>query len=111
MIQLAVYLSRRKTRIFQVLDSQVVRDITIAIGVNPNSGNLDKLRYGKICILADADSDGCHISTLLYTLFMKHFYPLVENGYLYVAMPPLYRINVDKKSILYLKMRMEKKRL
>lgn len=81
----------------QVLASQAVHDITIAIGVDPDSSNLEGLRYGKICILADADSDGYHIATLLCALFMKHFYPLVEKGHVFVAMPPLYRIDVGKK--------------
>ncbi|WP_080744756.1 DNA topoisomerase IV subunit B [Coxiella burnetii] len=80
----------------QVLASQAVHDIAIAIGVDPDSSNLEGLRYGKICILADADSDGYHIATLLCALFMKHFYPLVVSGHVYVAMPPLYRIDVGK---------------
>jgi topoisomerase-4 subunit B len=68
----------------------------VAIGIDPASENLDGLRYGKICILADADSDGLHIATLLCALFLKHFRPLVEAGHIYVAMPPLYRIDVGK---------------
>jgi len=81
----------------EVLSSKEVHDISVAIGVDPGSNNLDGLRYGKICILADADSDGLHIATLLCALFMKHFRTLVENGHIYVAMPPLYRIDVGKE--------------
>ena len=81
----------------EVLASKEVHDIAIAIGVEPGSDNLDGLRYGKICILADADSDGAHIATLLCALFMKHFCPLVEAGHIHVAMPPLYRIDVGKE--------------
>jgi len=81
----------------QVLASQEVHDISVALGVDPGSDNLEGLRYGKICILADADSDGLHIATLLCALFVKHFGALVEAGHLYVAMPPLYRIDVAKK--------------
>ncbi len=81
----------------QVLASQQVHDIAIAIGVDPGSDNLDKLRYGKICILADADSDGAHIATLLCALFLKHFRAVVEHGHIYVAMPPLYRIDMAKE--------------
>lgn len=81
----------------QVLASQTVHDIAIAIGVDPASTNLEGLRYGRICILADADSDGYHIATLLCALFMKHFYPLVAEGHVYVAMPPLYRVDVGKE--------------
>lgn len=80
----------------QVLASQEVHDISIAIGVDPGSSNLKDLRYGKICILADADSDGYHIATLLCALFLRHFRPLVEAGHIYVAMPPLFRIDVAK---------------
>jgi topoisomerase-4 subunit B len=80
----------------QVLSSKEVHDIAVAIGVDPGSDTLDGLRYGKICILADADSDGAHIATLLCALFMKHFLPLVKNGHIYVAMPPLYRIDIGK---------------
>jgi topoisomerase-4 subunit B len=69
----------------------------VALGVDPGSDNIDKLRYGKICILADADSDGLHIATLLCALFLKHFRKLVEEGHVYVAMPPLYRIDVGKE--------------
>ncbi len=81
----------------QVLASQEVHDISVAIGVDPGSDDLDGLRYGKICILADADSDGLHIATLLCALFVKHFPALVEAGHLYVAMPPLYRIDQAKQ--------------
>ncbi|MDO4223405.1 MAG: DNA topoisomerase IV subunit B [Acinetobacter sp.] len=80
----------------EVLASQEVHDIAIAIGVDPASDDLSELRYGKICILADADSDGLHIATLLCALFVKHFPHLVANGHLYVAMPPLYRIDIGK---------------
>ncbi|NIN35429.1 MAG: DNA topoisomerase IV subunit B [Gammaproteobacteria bacterium] len=80
----------------EVLSSKEVHDIAVAIGVDPGSGKLDGLRYGKICILADADSDGLHIATLLCALFVRHFRPLVEAGHIYVAMPPLYRIDVGK---------------
>ncbi|ADE15514.1 DNA topoisomerase IV, B subunit [Nitrosococcus halophilus Nc 4] len=80
----------------QVLGSQEVHNVAIAVGVDPGSDNLDGLRYGKICILADADSDGAHIATLLSALFLRHFRPLVEAGHVYVAMPPLYRIDVGK---------------
>ena len=81
----------------QVLASQEVHDISIAIGVEPGSSDLKDLRYGKICILADADSDGYHIATLLCALFLRHFRPLVEAGNIYVAMPPLFRIDVGKE--------------
>ncbi len=80
----------------QVLASQEVHDISVAIGVEPASDNLSGLRYGKICILADADSDGLHIATLLCALFLRHFQPLVEKGHVYVAKPPLYRIDIAK---------------
>ncbi|UTW03003.1 DNA topoisomerase IV subunit B [Amphritea atlantica] len=80
----------------EVLASQEVHHISIAIGVEPGSDNFDGLRYGKICILADADSDGLHIATLLCALFVRHFKPLVTAGHVYVAMPPLYRIDVAK---------------
>ena len=79
-----------------ILCSKEIHDIAVAIGVDPGSENLEGLRYGKICILADADSDGLHIATLLCALFLKHFRPLVEAGHIYVAMPPLYRIDVGK---------------
>jgi len=81
----------------QVLASQEVHDISVAIGVEPGSTDLKGLRYGKICILADADSDGYHIATLLCALFLRHFRPLVEAGHIFVAMPPLFRIDVAKE--------------
>ncbi|MDQ8039042.1 MAG: DNA topoisomerase IV subunit B [Rickettsiella sp.] len=81
----------------QLLSSQEIHDISVAIGVDPGSTNLTGLRYGKICILADADSDGLHIATLLCGLFLKHFKPLVAEGHLYIAMPPLYRIDFGKE--------------
>jgi topoisomerase-4 subunit B len=81
----------------EILASQEVHDISVAIGMDPDSDDLSKLRYGKVCILADADSDGLHIATLLCALFVKHFRPLVEAGHLYMAMPPLYRIDVGKE--------------
>lgn len=81
----------------EVLASQEVHDISVAIGIEPGSQSLEGLRYGKICILADADSDGLHIATLLCALFLKHFRVLVENGHVYVAMPPLYRIDLGKE--------------
>jgi topoisomerase-4 subunit B len=81
----------------EVLGSQEVHDIAVAIGVDPGSPNIEGLRYGKICILADADSDGAHIATLLSALFVRHFRKLVEEGRIYVAMPPLYRIDVGKE--------------
>ena len=81
----------------EVLGHQEVHDIAVAIGVDPGSADLAALRYGKVCILADADSDGLHIATLLCALFLKHFTPLVQAGRIYVAMPPLYRIDVGKE--------------
>ncbi|RMH34237.1 MAG: DNA topoisomerase IV subunit B [Gammaproteobacteria bacterium] len=81
----------------QILASQEVHDISVAIGVDPDSDDLSGLRYGKICILADADSDGLHIATLLCALFVKHFRKLVEAGHVFVAVPPLYRIDVGKE--------------
>ncbi len=80
-----------------VLGSQEVHDIAVAIGADPGSDDLSKLRFGKICILADADSDGLHIATLLCALFLRHFPRLVAEGHVYVAMPPLYRIDVGKQ--------------
>ena len=77
--------------------SQEIHDISVAIGVDPGSEDLSKLRYGKICILADADSDGLHIATLLCALFLRHFRPLVAAGHVYIAMPPLFRIDVGKQ--------------
>jgi topoisomerase-4 subunit B len=80
-----------------VLSSQEVHHIAIALGVDPGSDKLDGLRYHKVCILADADSDGQHIATLLCALFLRHFRPLVIAGHVHVAMPPLYRIDVGKQ--------------
>ncbi len=81
----------------QVLASQEIHDISVALGIDPDSDDLTGLRYGKICILADADSDGLHIATLLCALFVKHFRTLVVRGHVYVAMPPLFRIDVGKE--------------
>jgi len=81
----------------EVLGSQEVHDIAVAIGTDPGSNDLSRLRFGKICVLADADSDGAHIATLLCALFLKHFPSLVQAGHIYVAMPPLYRIDVGKQ--------------
>jgi len=81
----------------QVMASQEVHDIAVALGIEPDSDNLDNLRYGKVCILADADSDGNHIATLICALFYKHFNALVKAGRVFVAMPPLYRIDIGKR--------------
>ncbi|QVL48817.1 MAG: DNA topoisomerase IV subunit B [Thiocapsa sp.] len=81
----------------EVLGSQEVHDIAVAIGVDPGSDDLARLRFGKVCILADADSDGAHIATLLCALFLRHFRRLVAEGHVFVAMPPLYRIDVGKQ--------------
>ncbi|MBE2894687.1 DNA topoisomerase IV subunit B [Spirabiliibacterium falconis] len=81
----------------QVLASAEIHDIAVALGIDPDSRDLSQLRYGKICILADADSDGLHIATLLCALFVRHFPALVEEGHVYVAMPPLYRIDLGKE--------------
>jgi len=81
----------------EILASQEVHDISIALGIDPGSTDLDKLRYHKVCILADADSDGLHIATLLCALFLRHFRELVLAGHVYVAMPPLFRIDVGKE--------------
>ncbi|MBT3672766.1 MAG: DNA topoisomerase IV subunit B [Porticoccaceae bacterium] len=80
----------------EILGSQEVHDISVALGVDPAVEDLDSLRYHKICILADADSDGLHIATLLCALFVRHFRPLVSQGHIYVAMPPLFRIDVGR---------------
>jgi topoisomerase IV subunit B len=80
----------------EVLGSQEIHDISVAIGIEPGNQNLDGLRYGKVCILADADSDGAHIATLLCALFVRHFPALVQKGHVFVAMPPLFRIDVGK---------------
>jgi topoisomerase-4 subunit B len=82
----------------EVLASQEVHDIAVAIGVDPGSDKLDGLRYDKVCILADADSDGLHIATLLCALFVKHFRPVVAAGHVFVAMPPLYRVDLGKET-------------
>ncbi|HUJ12148.1 MAG TPA: DNA topoisomerase IV subunit B [Thermoanaerobaculia bacterium] len=84
----------------EVLSSQEVHDIAVALGVDPGSDDLKGLRYGKVCILADADADGAHIATLLCALFVRHFRKLVQEGRVHVAMPPLYRIDVGK-SVYY----------
>ncbi|MCZ6773730.1 MAG: toprim domain-containing protein, partial [Proteobacteria bacterium] len=81
----------------QVLASAEVHDISVAIGMDPGSANTSKLRYGKVCILADADADGLHIATLLCALFVRHFRALVGEGRVYAAMPPLYRIDAGKQ--------------
>ena len=81
----------------ELLASEEVHNISVAIGVDPGSDKLDDLRYHKICILADADSDGLHIATLLCALFLRHFRPLVSAGHIFVAMPPLYRVDVGKE--------------
>lgn len=80
----------------EILASEEVHNIAVAIGVDPGSDDLTGLRYHKVCILADADSDGLHIATLISALFVRHFRPLVQAGHVYVAMPPLYRIDVGK---------------
>ncbi|MDG6827151.1 DNA topoisomerase IV subunit B [Glaesserella parasuis] len=85
----------------QVLASTEVHDIAVALGIDPDNEDLSQLRYGKVCILADADSDGLHIATLLCALFLRHFPTLVKNGYVYVAMPPLYRIDIGKDEVHY----------
>ena len=81
----------------EVLASNEIHDISVAIGLEPDSADLSGLRYGKICILADADSDGAHIATLICALFVKHFPRLVREGHVYVAMPPLYRVDAGKQ--------------
>jgi len=81
----------------EILGSQEVHDISVALGIDPGNPNLDDLRYHKVCILADADSDGAHIATLICALFLRHFRELVLAGHVYVAMPPLYRIDVGKE--------------
>lgn len=82
----------------EVLAYQEVHDISVAIGIDPDSEDLSQLRYGKVCILADADSDGLHIATLLCALFVRHFPALVKAGHVYMAMPPLYRIDLGKET-------------
>ncbi|HIG41308.1 MAG: DNA topoisomerase IV subunit B [bacterium] len=81
----------------EILASQEVHDISVALGIDPGSSDLSGLRYGKVCILADADSDGLHIASLLIALFVRHFSALIKEGHVYVAMPPLYRIDVGKE--------------
>ncbi|TBR38291.1 DNA topoisomerase IV subunit B [Marinomonas agarivorans] len=81
----------------EVLASQEIHDISVALGIDPGDSDLSQLRYGKVCILADADSDGLHIATLLCALFVRHFPALVKSGHIFVAMPPLYRIDVGKE--------------
>jgi DNA topoisomerase IV subunit B (EC 5.99.1.3) len=80
----------------EVLASQEVHDISVALGIDPGSDNLENLRYHKVCILADADSDGLHIATLLCALFVRHFHALVKTGHVFVAMPPLFRIDIGQ---------------
>jgi len=81
----------------EILASAEVHNISVALGIDPGSDDLSDLRYGKVCILADADSDGLHIATLICALFVRHFRPLVAAGHVYVAMPPLYRIDIGKE--------------
>jgi topoisomerase-4 subunit B len=81
----------------EILASQEVNNISVALGIDPGSTDLSQLRYHKICILADADSDGLHIATLICALFLRHFRPLVRAGHIFVAMPPLYRIDIGKE--------------
>lgn len=81
----------------EILASQEVHDISVALGIDPASDDLENLRYHKVCILADADSDGLHIATLLCALFVRHFRPMVAAGHVFVAMPPLYRVDVGKE--------------
>ncbi|MDH3895719.1 MAG: toprim domain-containing protein, partial [Chromatiales bacterium] len=80
-----------------VLASQEVHDISVAMGIDPGSGDLSGLRYHKLCVLADADSDGLHIATLLSALFLRHFRSLVDAGHVFIAMPPLYRVDIGQK--------------
>ena len=75
----------------EIIKSQEIKNLSTAIGVLPGNIDISLLRYGKICILADADSDGLHIATLLCALFLRHFKPLVNDGRIFIAMPPLYR--------------------
>ncbi len=81
----------------EIAGSQEVHDICVALGIEPGSSDLSQLRYHRVCILADADSDGQHIATLLCALFLRHFRPLVAHGHVHVAMPPLYRIDAGKQ--------------
>ena len=82
----------------ELFESQCIHDIAVAVGLEPDSDDLSGMRYGKVCILADADSDGLHIGTLICALFTKHFKKVVEDGHLYVAMPPLYRVSSKQKT-------------
>ncbi len=84
----------------EIIKSQEIKNLSTAIGVTPGNSDISTLRYGKICILADADSDGLHIATLLCALFLRHFKPLVNDGRIYIAMPPLYRVDCGKE-VLY----------
>ena len=84
----------------EIIKSQEIKNLATAIGVMPGNSDISSLRYGKICILADADSDGLHIATLLCALFLRHFKPLVSDGRIYIAMPPLYRVDCGKE-VLY----------
>jgi topoisomerase-4 subunit B len=84
----------------EIIKSQEIKNLSTAIGVIPGNSDISTLRYGKICILADADSDGLHIATLLCALFLRHFKPLVNDGRIYIAMPPLYRVDCGKE-VLY----------
>ena len=90
-------LNTREVTSDQVLGSTEIHDIAVALGIDPDNEDLSQLRYGKVCILADADSDGLHIATLLCALFLRHFPKLVQDGHVYVAMPPLYRIDLGKE--------------
>jgi topoisomerase-4 subunit B len=81
----------------EAVSSEEIHNIAVAIGVDAGSPSLEGLRYGKVCILTDADHDGLHIATLLTALFVKHFRPLVENGHVFVAMPPLFRVDCGKQ--------------
>ena len=86
----------------QVLGSTEIHDIAVVLGIDPDNEDLSQLRYGKVCILADADSDGLHIATLLCALFLRHFPKLVQDGHVYVAMPPLYKVIPGKGEEEYL---------
>ena len=81
----------------EIIKSQEIKNLSTAIGVLPGNADVSSLRYGKICILADADSDGLHIATLLCALFLRHFKPLVNDGRIFIAMPPLYRVDCGKE--------------
>jgi topoisomerase-4 subunit B len=81
----------------EIIKSQEIKNLSTAIGVLPGNSDISGLRYGKICILADADSDGLHIATLLCALFLRHYKSLVQEGRIYIAMPPLYRVDCGKE--------------